>query len=220
MTAYRTWLFLHILLFVCWLGMDLAVLMLVRAARRPALSFAVRAFALNMATAIGLVPRLCLALTLPVALQVVHSGFRPQPAWLLVLAWLLGVAWTGLVIAAARGEDRPPSMRLGRALMGVQAATFVLLVAAGVSSLVIDRPLPWGWPALKALLLAVILIVGVGVDYAFRPVIPAFARLVKEGTKPDIEAPIASGIDAATRYVVTVYALLILSALLGVFQPL
>jgi hypothetical protein len=102
----------------------------------------------------------------------------------------------------------------------VQAATFIVLATIGVSSLVVGYPLPWGWPALKALLLAVILVVGVGVDYAFRPVIPAFARLVKEGTKPDIELPIASGIDAATRYVVTIYALLILSALLGIFQPL
>jgi hypothetical protein len=219
MLAYRSWLLLHILLFVFWLGTDLGVLLLARAARRRAPSFAERAFALNMAAAIALVPRLCFALTFPVGLQVVHAGFRPQPLWLLALAWILGLSWSVLCVAAAVGLQWIRGLRVAHAQLAVQAALFVLLSAVGIGSLVGDGPLPWGWPALKSLLLALILVMGFGVEHAFRPVVSAFARLVKEGSKPDIEAPIAAGIDAATRYVLAIYALLVLAAMLGVLQP-
>ena len=48
--------FLHLLLFVYWLGADLGVLLLAREARRPDLSFAERAFALRMAMRIDSCP--------------------------------------------------------------------------------------------------------------------------------------------------------------------
>ena len=219
MTTHRIWLLLHILLFVYWLGTDLGVLLLVRAAKRRSLSFAERAFALNMASAIGLVPRVCFALSFPVGLQVVHSGFKAVPAWLLVPAWILGLAWAALSVAAARREGKPPSPRLDRAHLVLQAVQFVLLGTVAVSSLLGAGPLPGGWVALKVLLLSAIFVLGFGVEHAFRPVIAAFARLVREGSRPEIEAPISAVIDAASRYVVTTYALLIAMALLGVMQP-
>ena len=62
MIEHQLWVFVHILLFVYWLGGDLGVFLLAKAAKRPDLSFAERAFALRMAIMIDLVPRLCFAM--------------------------------------------------------------------------------------------------------------------------------------------------------------
>ena len=57
---------------------------------------------------------------------------------------------------------------------------------------------------------------GIGIDFAFRPVGPAFARLATEGSSPELESTIGGAIDGAIRYVLGLYALLILIAFLGV----
>ena len=45
---------------------------------------------------------------------------------------------------------------------------------------------------------------------------PAFARLATEGSRPEIEQDIGSAVDGAVRYVLALYALLIIIAFLGV----
>jgi len=65
-------------------------------------------------------------------------------------------------------------------------------------------------------LFALIFAMGIGIDFAFRPIGPAFARLATEGSKPDIENTIGLAVDGAIRYVLGLYALLIAIAFLGV----
>ena len=219
MATSRLWAFLHILLFAYWLGADLGVLILARAARRSMLSFAERVLALNAAAAIGVAPRICLALMLPSGLQLVHAGHEPIAAWVLATTWTLGIAWAALLVVGALRGETPLAAFATRAHVALQMALCVVLGAVGVSSLLGAGPLPGGWIAAKMVLFSAACALGAGIDYAFRPALPAFARLVKEGSKPGIEAPIAAGIDAATRLVVTLYAVLILSALLGVTRP-
>ncbi|MEZ5475275.1 MAG: hypothetical protein R3E72_09775 [Steroidobacteraceae bacterium] len=59
----------------------------------------------------------------------------------------------------------------------------------------------------------------IGIDYAFRPVVPAFMRLATEGSKPDIEAAISGSINGAILFVLGLYALLLIIAFLGVTKP-
>ena len=86
---HTIWVFIHVMLFVYWLGGDLGVFLLAKAAKRPDLSFAERAFALKMAVQIDLIPRLCFTLMFPVGLQLSASGgFAAIPNWALTLAWV------------------------------------------------------------------------------------------------------------------------------------
>lgn len=219
MHASRFWLVLHLLLFAYWLGADLGVLILARVARRSTISFAERVLALNAAGVIGLAPRICLALMLPSGLQLVHAGHATVAAWVLVLAWTLGIAWAALLVAGALRAGRPVAALTARAHLLLQIALCVVLGAAGVSSLLGAGPLPGGWTAAKVVLFSAACGLGAGIDYAFRPALPAFARLVKEGSKPEIEAAIAAGIDPATRLVLVLYGVLLASAVLGVMKP-
>ena len=185
---HAIWVFVHVMLLVYWLGADLGVFLLAKAAKRPELSFAERAFALQMAIRIDLVPRLCFTVMLPV----------------------------GLLVTLGRHEGKPLAARLNHWHLGLQALLLVIVGAIGISSWLGHGPLPGGWFAAKIVLFALIFAMGIGIDFAFRPIGPAFARLATEGSKPDIENTIGLAVDGAIRYVLGLYALLIAIAFLGV----
>lgn len=220
MNEHTLWLFLHILLFVYWLGADLGVLLLAKAAKRAELSFAERAFALKMAVTIDLTPRLCFALMFPVGLHVTQSGgFAEIPGWAFALAWAVALGWIGLLIAIGRNEGKPLAESLNRAHLALQGVVMLILGWLGIQALLGHGPLPGGWYGAKILAIALIFAMGIGIDFAFRPVVPAFIRLATEGSKPDIERSIGAAIDGAIGYVLGLYALLILAAFLGVTKP-
>jgi hypothetical protein len=214
---HSIWVFLHLMLLVYWLGGDLGVFVLAKAAKRPELSFAERAFALRMAVAIDLVPRLCFTVMFPVGLHVTASGgFAVVPVWAFVVAWGVAAAWIALLLAIGRNEGKPAAERLNRLHLGLQAVLLVVVGWIGIQSLLGQGPLPGGWFAAKIVLFALIFAMGIGIDFAFRPIAPAFMRLASEGSTPDIEAAISRAVDGSIRYVLGLYALLIAIAFLGV----
>ena len=215
--GHSIWVFVHLMLLVYWLGADLGVLLLARAAKRPELSFAERAFALRMAVVIDLVPRLCFAVMFPVGLHVADSGgyvLVPHVAFL--VAWGVSAGWIALLFAIGRHEGTPRGESLSRLNLALQAVLLLVIGAFGVTAVLGLGPLPGGWFGLKILLFALIFALGIGIDFAFRPIGPAFARLATEGSQPDIEQQIGRAVDGAIRYVLALYALLIIIAFLGV----
>ena len=214
---HSVWVFLHLMLLVYWLGGDLGVFVLAKAAKRPELSFAERAFALRMAVAIDLLPRLCFTVMFPVGLHVTASGgFAVVPVWAFVVAWGVAAAWIALLLAIGRNEGKPAAERLNRLHLGLQAVLLVVVGWIGIQSLLGQGPLPGGWFAAKIVLFALIFAMGIGIDFAFRPIAPAFMRLASEGSTPDIEAAISRAVGGSIRYVLGLYALLIAIAFLGV----
>lgn len=214
---HAIWVFVHVMLLVYWLGADLGVFLLAKAAKRAELSFAERAFALHMAVRIDLVPRLCFTVMFPVGLHVTASGgFAVIPTWAFVIAWLVSLAWIALLVALGRNEGKPLAARLNRWHLGLQAVLLVIIGAIGASSWLGHGPLPGGWFAAKIVLFALIFAMGIGIDFAFRPIGPAFVRLASEGSKPDIENTISVAVNGAIRYVLGLYALLIAIAFLGI----
>jgi hypothetical protein len=216
-TELNLWVFVHLLLFVYWLGGDLGVFVLARTARRSDLGFAERLLALKQATVIDFVPRLCFALMFTVGLQVVSAGgYAVVPVWVHALAWAVSAAWIALLIALGRYEGKPLADTLNRVHLGFQALMLVVIVGVGAASIAGLGPLPGGWLAAKVLLFGLIFACGIGIDFAFRPIGPAFVRLATEGSKPDIEAAIGSAVDGAIRFVLALYALIVVIAFLGV----
>lgn len=217
MLEHNLWIFVHVLLFVYWLGGDLGVFILAKAAKRSDLSFAERAFALRMAITIDLVPRLCFAAMFPVGLHVtVSGGYALIPSFVLVLAWLIAVLWIGLLFAIGKYEGSERGAKLAQLNLVVQAVLLVVLAAFGSAALLGLGPLPGGWFGAKILLFAVIFAASIGIDLAFRPIAPAFAELAARGSQPEIEREITLAVDGAIRYVLLLYALIIAIAFLGI----
>jgi len=140
---HTIWVFIHVMLLVYWLGGDLGVFLLAKAAKRPDLSFAERAFALKMAVQIDLIPRLCFTLMFPVGLQLSASGgFAAIPNWALTLAWVASAAWIALLLAIGRAEGTPSAHTLNRLHLAWQALLLLGLGTLGVFALLGLGPLP------------------------------------------------------------------------------
>jgi hypothetical protein len=215
------WVFVHVMLLVYWLGADLGVLLLAKAAKRAELSFAERAFALRMAVTIDLVPRLCFAVMFPVGLHVTASGgYALVPTWAFALSWSVSAGWIALLVALGRHEGTPRGASLNRLHLALQAVLLLVIGWLGITAVLGEGPLPGGWFGAKLVLFALIFAMGIGIDFAFRPIGPAFARLASEGSRPEIEAVIGSAVDGAIRYVLGLYALLIAIAFLGITKIL
>jgi hypothetical protein len=113
-------------------------------------------------------------------------------------------------------EGTARGVQLGQVNLGLQAVLLFVLGALGITALLGMGPLPGGWYGAKVLLFAAIFAASIGIDFAFRPIGPAFAALATEGSTPAIEQTIGTAVDGAIRYVLALYALIIIIAFLGV----
>lgn len=210
------WLFIHIMLLVFWLGTDIGVLVLARAARRSDLSFAQRAVLLQYAMLIDFLPRICLTLAFAVGLHLAASmGLVSLPPVAFAAAWIIGLGWLALLFALHAAQGTPRQTRLARANLALQAVLGTGVIALGVWSLLGSGPFLPAWLAGKVLLFGLIFVCSIMIDVEFRPMGPAFARLASEGSTPQIEAVISRSIDRAIVWVLAIYVLLFAIAFLG-----
>jgi hypothetical protein len=218
MISQDLWVFIHILLFTCWLGADFGVFVLARRARDPALSFEQRSLLLQMAMKIDFTPRIAFVLMLPAGVQLGWMlGYLHPSLWLPATAWVVAGLWLILTIQIARG---------GPHVVVLHRLHFILLLVLALSMLA-AAALAWSgvgtltpaWLAGKLALYGVICLLAIGIDWAFQPVAAGFARLAQDGGNDEVETLISGGIDGTIRFVVALYAALLLAAFLGVFKP-
>jgi hypothetical protein len=219
-SAIDLWKFVHILLFVYWLGADLGVFLLALTARRAELTFDQRAIALRMAMVIDVTPRLCFALMFPVGLELAAAMGAVEPtAATRLLAWLVSAVWVAIVLGMVRLEGKPLGHALTKANATLHAVLLVVVVGIGLASVLGHGPFPQGWLGWKVLLFGLIFFCGLMIDREFKPMLPAFGRLATEGSKPDIEHDITRAVNGAIRWVLALYALLLVIAFLGTARP-
>ncbi len=218
-TDVDVWTFVHILLFVYWLGADLGVFLLAKAAQRSELNYDQRVLALRMALKIDVMPRLSFALMFPVGLELAAARGLVEPSTgLRWLAWLVSAAWVAIVIGMTRAQG-PAAQPLKHANVVLHWALFVVVTAIGATSVLGLGPFPDGWLGWKILLFGLIFFCGIMIDREFAPVAPAFARLGAEGSTPAVEYAIRSAIDCSIRWVLALYALVLVIAFLGTARP-
>lgn len=219
-SAIDVWKFIHILLFVYWLGADLGVFLLALASKRSDLSFAERSLALKMALVIDVMPRLSFALMFPVGLELAAAKGYVEPSTLVrVVSWLISAAWVGIVIGMTKLEGKPVAHALTKANVALHAILLVVVVGIGASSVLGHGPFPAGWLGWKILLFGLIFFCGIMIDREFKPMLPAFTRLATEGSKPDIERDITRAVNGAVVWVLALYALVAGVAFLGTAKP-
>jgi hypothetical protein len=219
-TDIDAWKFIHILLFVYWLGADLGVFLLAKAAQRSDLTYDQRVLALRMAMKIDILPRLSFALMFPVGLELSAALGLVEPGLATrTVAWTVSAIWVAIVVGMVRSEGKLGAAALRHANVLLHWALFVVVGAIGVTSVLGRGPFPAGWLGWKILLFALIFFCGVMIDRRFEPVAPAFARLAAEGSRPDIEQAIKSAIDRSIAWVLALYALVVVVAFLGTARP-
>jgi hypothetical protein len=220
--AYPTLVYIHLLLFVLWLGADVGVFLLGQHFRkRHTYSLDQRIALLKLLVIVDLVPRSAWALMVPVSLSVVDAGnwWDIHPVGL-IIAWAVAAIWLWLIFDAHRHDQTP------RAARDRQNENFLKLVLVafylwlGIQSLLIGEPLAPVWLALKALAFGMIFLAAIMIDVSFKPVGPQLVRLLNEGSSDETEIPLRRTMDRTRIWVWVVYAMLLVTSYLGAVKPL
>ncbi len=218
--TYTVLVYIHLLLFVFWLGGDLGVFILGQHFRKRSYSLPERLTLLKLLVIVDMGPRTAWALMVPVTLLLLRvGGHWDVPMWLLVGGSLGGLAWCALVWDAHSHDQTPRAARDRRIEAWFRYALCGFYLTLGGLSLATGAPLAEPWLATKALLFGLIFVAAIGIDIAFKPVGPRLMALVEQGSSDATEIPLRAVMDRTRLFVFAVYALLFVTAWLGVAKP-
>ncbi len=218
---YDILLLAHVLLFVYWLGADLAVLYSARFAADPSLSLETRQVISQIMAFVDLFPRMSVPLigAVGASLGEMSGDFSFGPA-VLVPIWLAATIWVAInlyLYLNRHQQARTLAWRkfdlYWRALIGtiVLFAGFAALLGFGITD---NRSL-----AAKLLIFAGAILLSLVLRRIFLPFRPALRRLVEgSGGPPDV-AVMQQTLKRARPVVLGIWALTVVAAALGLWQP-
>jgi hypothetical protein len=224
MSSYSLWQYVHILLFVYWLGADLGVFLASRYVARADLPTAERLRFLELLLKADMGPRTALILMVPVGFTLAaRLGLTPFAAGLLPAIWGIALLWLLLAWRLYLMGRDPRAQSLAKLDHWVRVTVAALFLSLGALSLIQGTPVTAGWLALKMIFFAFVVVIGLLLRRIIRDWAMGFAVL----TAADASADAVAGANAtifgayrrATRLAHTLWLLVALIALLGVTKP-
>ena len=219
--AYPTLVYIHLLLFVLWLGADVGVFLLGQHFRKRTIySLEQRIALLKLLVIVDLTPRTAWALMVPLSLTISAMGqWWAVPWWMVGLAWVIAGFWLWLVFDAHTHDMTPRATRNRRWEGWLRYALTFFYLEIGLESILTDYPISPDWLAWKALLFGLIFAAAITIDVSFKPVGGQLGRLLAEGSNDQTEIPLLKTMNRTRIWVWCVYALLIATSWLGVVKP-
>lgn len=218
---YQLLVFVHIILFVLWLGADIGVFMLGQHFRkRDQYDLPQRLVLLQLLVNLDMAPRSAWALMVPLTLTMVDAGgWWDLPGWALVAAWAIGGGWLWLVWDAHHHDQTPRAARNRKIESYLTIGLTLFYLGLGLVSLIQGAPLTPRWLATKALMFGFIFAAAIMIDRAFKPVGPQLGKLIAEGSSDETEIPLLRTMNRTRIWVWLVYLLLLATAFLGNIKP-
>ncbi len=221
MDWHNTLLFIHILLFVFWLGTDVGVFVLGKYAQNPAYSVDQRMMLLKPLTIIDMFPRICLPLMVPTGFQLATDlSLIDAPAGAALSVWIVGFVWLAIVVRGLGQEGTPLGVTIKRIEFAIHCILIVVLLGAGGVSLATGALFLAPWLAGKIIMFGLIMVSMILLERAFTPALHGYAQLQETGSTPDLEAGIRSSMDRTYIWVLAIYLAVAISAFLGTTKPL
>jgi hypothetical protein len=221
MDGYAVLLYLHLLLFVYWLGADVGVFGLALALKNRNYSYEQRVLMMRLSLTIDMVPRMAMITIAPVGLHLASaSGLVVVPGWLFGLIWPMAVAWIVGEWMAFRRMGQPSAVRFyifNGVFMGLLCFS---LIGFGSASLLNGSPFVQTWLALKVFLSGMVFLVSTMMAVFYAPLEGIFERLKSEGSSDELEALIRSQVNKGGFWTVLLFVLLASIAFLGQAKPL
>ena len=218
---YPTLVYVHLLLFVLWLGADVGVFLLGQHFRkRTVYTLDQRIALLKLLVIVDLTPRTAWALMVPLSLTVSSmGGWWELPVAIVWIAWGVAAFWLWLVFDAHRHDMTPRAASRRKWEGWLRYALAAGYLGIGICSVVTGYPIAIGWLAWKALLFGLIFVAAIMIDISFKPVGGLLGRLLAEGSSDETELPLLHVMNRTRIWVWCVYALLLATAWLGVVKP-
>ena len=210
--------YLHVLLFVYWLGGDAGVFYSSTFVTNTRLSRDARLTAFKIFMNLDMLPRYCLALMLTVGGVLAEFIGYDHPAWQTAAIILLGPIWVWVVhtVHVKEGTD------FGKKLAALDRQFRVFMIIAIVASVAyhwVTGPLrPYPWLAAKLLIFAFLIFCGFMIRRNIPPFIEGFRTLAASGPTPESDRKMTEGMAACRPYVLLIWAGVAISALIGVLK--
>jgi len=211
--------FLHVALFVLWLGPDFGVFLWSSKVANPALSVGQRLAAAQIMGRIDLIPRVAMSLMLTVGGVLSEYVGIEHPAWQLAGIVLLGPAWLGLVLLTYLRQGTAAGATLARIDVWFRWALMAGIVASVTWSTVTGRLAEAPWVGWKLLIFAALLLIGALLRVRIRPFVEGVRVLATSGPTPEVDRAMGASLAETKTYVLALWTGLLLAALLGVVQP-
>jgi hypothetical protein len=220
---YDVWKYLHILMFVFWLGTDMGVFLSARKSTDPKLPFESRFLLLHMALRIELLPRTMWKAALPLGVVLSQQlGLLALTPVQMALVWVFSIAWWAISMTGAWYYDKPFGHTLARLTNWLTGLVGVTLILVAVWSWLGNGPVEATatWLHWKIGLYGLINLMVVWMIKAFDPIAIGFGRLAVEGSKPDIEETISTTMARSTAIIWSTYGMIALVAFIGITKLL
>ena len=211
--------YLHILLFVYWLGGDAGVFYSSKFVTNTKLSREARLAAFKIFVNLDMLPRYCLALMLTVGGVLAEFVGYEHPLWQTIAIVALGPIWVWVVhtIHVKEGTD------FGKMLATWDRRFRVFMIVAIIASVAYHwttGPLqPYPWIAAKLLIFAFLIFCGFMIRMKIPPFIDGFKVMASTGPTPESDQKMIDGMAACRPYVLLIWAGVAISALIGVLKP-
>ncbi len=218
MDAFDAWKYLHILMFVFWIGTDLGVFLSAKKSTDPKLSFETRVLLLHMALRIELLPRTMWKAALPLGVMLSEGlGLIDIGTSGIIATWIFSIAWWAVSMYGAYHYDKPIGHKFGKVTNVLTGAVGVACIAVAAMSLAGNGPIDPDatWLSWKIGLYGLINLMVIVMIVIFDPLGAAFGRLAVEGSTPEIEGIIAGVMDRSAVIIWATYSTIALVAFIA-----
>ena len=215
MTTFDIWKFLHILMFVGWVGADMGVFLSAKKSTDSSWSFESRMLFLHMALRIELIPRTMWKAALPLGVMLsVDMGLLDVGTAGIAAVWIFTLVWWALSMTGAFYYDRPMGHQVAKIANFITGAVGVGLIAIAIASAMGNGPFDPDatWLLWKVGLYGMINLTCLGIVVTFDPMGAAFGRLAVEGSTPEVEGLIHKIFNVSVFPIWTTYALVVFVA--------
>ena len=220
MDPHRLLIYVHILLFVFWLGTDIGVYYSSRYTTEADLDPAVRMRFLKLALVLDMGPHTGLVLILPVGLQLAANlGLLTPPVGFIPAMWVVGALWLALVWRIYLYPEHPLNRALTRLDWWFRVVVIVVMLATGVASLAFDEPFQTGWLSVKAILFACVVLIGLILRSTIDPWLDGLHQLSVPGQREQAEQQITAVFAKASRWAMLLWSLVVVLGFLGTVKP-
>ena len=221
MAEYEIWKFLHICMFVFWLGTDMGVMLCSKKSTDSNLGVEARFQMLEMALKIEILPRIMWVMALPLGVHLSKSLGYIDPSFLtLTMMWVFTLMWLVINVGGATNLDKPWGQQLSKINRIVVASIGAGLIIVAATSFMGYGPYEPNSIALKVGLYGLINLTILGIEIAFFPLGMAFERLATEGSSPELESSITGGMNTTLKWVHATYIMIFIVAFIGVTKIL
>ncbi|HJP05594.1 MAG: hypothetical protein CL799_09970 [Chromatiales bacterium] len=216
--SFVFWKYLHLMMFVGWVGADMGVFLSCKKACDSTLSFDARMTLLHVALRIELIPRTMWKAALPLGVMLSREmGLLDITNTELALVWAFSIVWWAISMTGAIYYDKPWGQKVAHFANWIIGAVGIGLIAIAITSAMGQGPFDVSgtWLIWKVGLYGLINLTCLGIVVAFDPMAGAFMRLAMEGSTPEIEGLVKRIFNISVYPIWSTYFLVVVVAFIA-----